>query len=63
MKENLLTNSSRIEIPSSIEINSETYFLYFIRVDDIIRGKVFFNDPRGSGSTKMNLFKILINPV
>ena len=44
VKENLPTNSSRIEITSSIEINSETYFLYFIRADDIIRGKVFFND-------------------
>ena len=44
LKENLITNESRYEIPTLIEINSVSYFLYFVGVNEIIRGGLFFDD-------------------
>ena len=41
VKEHLINHSLHFEIPDSIVIDSEPYFLYFISENDIIRGTIF----------------------
>ena len=43
LKENLSTNYSEIEIPTPLEIDSETYYLYFIRENEIIYSRLFYD--------------------
>ena len=40
-RENIVVHSSQLEFPSSLEISNETYLLYFIRENEIIRGRLF----------------------
>ena len=44
LRENIVVHSSQLEFPSSLEINNETYLLYFIRENEIIRGRLFHHD-------------------
>ena len=44
VKEHLVKHSSHFEIPDSIVIDSEPYFLYFIDENEIIRGTIFLKN-------------------
>ena len=44
VKEHLINHSSHFEIPDSVVIDSEPYFLYFIDENEIIRGTIFLDN-------------------
>ena len=44
VKEHLINHSSDFEIPDSIVIDSEPYFLYFIEENEVIRGNIYLDN-------------------
>ena len=44
IKEHLISHSSNFEIPDSLLINSEPYFLYFTNDNETFRGNIFLEN-------------------
>ena len=63
LKDNFVHNSSRFEKPTTLEIDSETYLLYFIRESEIVFGGIFRdNKIQSNDDTVINIDSNIVDP-
>ena len=58
-----MLHSSRFEKPTTLEIDSETYLLYFIRESEIVFGGIFHdNKIQSNDDTVINIDSNIVDP-
>ena len=63
LKDNFVLHSSRFEKPTTLEIDSETYLLYFIRENEIVFGGIFRdNKIQSNDDTVINIDSNIVDP-
>ena len=63
LKDNFVLHSSRFEKPTTLEIDSETYLLYFIRESEIVFGGIFHdNKIQSNDDTVINIDSNIVDP-